>query len=69
MPDLAGLSHDPSLKIHALAAGSGLVTLCRKAIRSSEAPPHMNDGGSIIITSCIVGVKGDAGVCAYNYMR
>jgi NAD(P)-dependent dehydrogenase (short-subunit alcohol dehydrogenase family) len=27
--------------------------------------PHMNDGGSIIITSSIVGVKGDAGVCAY----
>ena len=23
------------------------------------------DGGSIIITSSIVGVKGDAGVCAY----
>jgi NAD(P)-dependent dehydrogenase (short-subunit alcohol dehydrogenase family) len=27
--------------------------------------PYMNDGGSIIITSSIVGVKGDAGVCAY----
>jgi len=27
--------------------------------------PHMNDGGSIVITSSIVGVKGDAGVCAY----
>jgi len=27
--------------------------------------PHMNDGGSIIITSSIVGVKGDPGVCAY----
>lgn len=27
--------------------------------------PHMNDGGSIIITSSIVGIKGDAGVCAY----
>ena len=27
--------------------------------------PHMNDGGSIIITSSVVGVKGDAGVCAY----
>lgn len=27
--------------------------------------PRMNDGGSIIITSSIVGVKGDAGVCAY----
>jgi NAD(P)-dependent dehydrogenase (short-subunit alcohol dehydrogenase family) len=27
--------------------------------------PHMNDGGSVIITSSIVGVKGDAGVCAY----
>jgi NAD(P)-dependent dehydrogenase (short-subunit alcohol dehydrogenase family) len=27
--------------------------------------PRMNDGGSIIITSSIVGVKGDAGVCGY----
>jgi NAD(P)-dependent dehydrogenase (short-subunit alcohol dehydrogenase family) len=27
--------------------------------------PHMNDGGSIIITSSIVGIKGDPGVCAY----
>ena len=27
--------------------------------------PQMNDGGSIIITSSIVGVKGDPGVCAY----
>ncbi|HTO61348.1 MAG TPA: SDR family NAD(P)-dependent oxidoreductase [Bradyrhizobium sp.] len=27
--------------------------------------PYMNDGGSIIITSSIVGVKGDPGVCAY----
>jgi NAD(P)-dependent dehydrogenase (short-subunit alcohol dehydrogenase family) len=27
--------------------------------------PHMNDGGSIIITSSVVGVKGDPGVCAY----
>jgi NAD(P)-dependent dehydrogenase (short-subunit alcohol dehydrogenase family) len=27
--------------------------------------PHMNDGGSIIVTSSIVGVKGDPGVCAY----
>ena len=27
--------------------------------------PHMNDGGSIVITSSIVGVTGDAGVCAY----
>src|ERR1700689_3262602 len=25
----------------------------------------LNDGGSIIITSSIVGVKGDPGVCAY----
>jgi len=34
--------------------------LCAK-----HAMPHMNDGGSIIITSSIVGVKGDPGVCAY----
>ncbi|MEJ2374553.1 MAG: SDR family NAD(P)-dependent oxidoreductase [Pseudolabrys sp.] len=27
--------------------------------------PQMNDGGSIVITSSIVGVKGDPGVCAY----
>jgi NAD(P)-dependent dehydrogenase (short-subunit alcohol dehydrogenase family) len=27
--------------------------------------PHMNDGGSIVITSSIVGVTGDPGVCAY----
>jgi NAD(P)-dependent dehydrogenase (short-subunit alcohol dehydrogenase family) len=27
--------------------------------------PHMNDGGSIIITSSIVGVKGDPGVYGY----
>jgi NAD(P)-dependent dehydrogenase (short-subunit alcohol dehydrogenase family) len=27
--------------------------------------PYMNDGGSIVITSSIVGVKGDPGVCAY----
>jgi NAD(P)-dependent dehydrogenase (short-subunit alcohol dehydrogenase family) len=30
-----------------------------------HALPHMNDCGSIIITSSIVGVKGDPGVCAY----
>jgi NAD(P)-dependent dehydrogenase (short-subunit alcohol dehydrogenase family) len=27
--------------------------------------PHMNDGGSIVITSSIVGVKGDPGVYGY----
>lgn len=27
--------------------------------------PQMNDGGSIIITSSIMGVRADAGVCAY----
>ncbi len=27
--------------------------------------PHMNDGGSIIITSSIMGVTADPGVCAY----
>jgi NAD(P)-dependent dehydrogenase (short-subunit alcohol dehydrogenase family) len=35
--------------------------LCAK-----HAVPHMNDGGSIIITSSIVGVKGDPG--AYGYI-
>ena len=34
-------------------------------LAAKHALPHMNDGGSIIITSSIVGVKGDAGVCAY----
>jgi len=34
--------------------------LCAK-----HALPRMNDGGSIIITSSIVGVKGDPGVCGY----
>ena len=34
-------------------------------LTAKHALPHMNDGGSIIITSSIVGVTGDAGVCAY----
>jgi NAD(P)-dependent dehydrogenase (short-subunit alcohol dehydrogenase family) len=34
-------------------------------LAAKHAVPHMNDGGSIIITSSIVGVKGDPGVCAY----
>jgi NAD(P)-dependent dehydrogenase (short-subunit alcohol dehydrogenase family) len=34
-------------------------------LAAKHSLPHMNDGGSIIITSSIVGVKGDAGVCAY----
>jgi NAD(P)-dependent dehydrogenase (short-subunit alcohol dehydrogenase family) len=34
-------------------------------LAAKYALPHMNDGGSIIITSSIVGVKGDPGVCAY----
>jgi NAD(P)-dependent dehydrogenase (short-subunit alcohol dehydrogenase family) len=29
------------------------------------ATPHMNDGGSIIITSSVAGVRGDPGVYAY----
>ncbi|HUJ88623.1 MAG TPA: SDR family oxidoreductase [Syntrophorhabdales bacterium] len=29
------------------------------------ATPHMNDGGSIIMTSSIMGVKADACICAY----
>jgi NAD(P)-dependent dehydrogenase (short-subunit alcohol dehydrogenase family) len=29
------------------------------------AQPHMNDGGSIIVTSSVVGVTSDAGICAY----
>jgi NAD(P)-dependent dehydrogenase (short-subunit alcohol dehydrogenase family) len=34
-------------------------------LAAKYALPRMNDGGSIIITSSIVGVKGDPGVCAY----
>jgi NAD(P)-dependent dehydrogenase (short-subunit alcohol dehydrogenase family) len=34
-------------------------------LTAKHALPHMNNGGSIIITSSIVGVKGDPGVCAY----
>ncbi len=34
-------------------------------LAAKHALPHMNNGGSIIITSSIVGVKGDPGVCAY----
>jgi NAD(P)-dependent dehydrogenase (short-subunit alcohol dehydrogenase family) len=34
-------------------------------LAAKYALPQMNDGGSIIITSSIVGVKGDPGVCAY----
>ena len=34
-------------------------------LSAKHALPHMNDGGSIIITSSIVGVKGDPGVCGY----
>jgi NAD(P)-dependent dehydrogenase (short-subunit alcohol dehydrogenase family) len=34
-------------------------------LTAKHALPRMNDGGSIIITSSIVGVKGDPGVCAY----
>ena len=29
------------------------------------AQPFMNDGGSIIVTSSVVGVTSDAGICAY----
>ena len=34
-------------------------------LAAKHALPRMNDGGSIIITSSIVGVKGDAGASAY----
>lgn len=34
-------------------------------LAAKYAVPHMNDGGSIIITSSIVGVKGDPGVYGY----
>jgi len=34
-------------------------------LAAKHALPQMNDGGAIIITSSIVGVKGDPGACAY----
>jgi NAD(P)-dependent dehydrogenase (short-subunit alcohol dehydrogenase family) len=34
-------------------------------LTAKHALPHMKSGGSIIITSSIVGVRGDPGVCAY----
>ena len=34
-------------------------------LAAKHAVPHMNDGGSIVITSSIVGVKGDPGVYGY----
>jgi NAD(P)-dependent dehydrogenase (short-subunit alcohol dehydrogenase family) len=34
-------------------------------LSAKHAVPHMNDGGSIVITSSIVGVKGDPGVYGY----
>jgi NAD(P)-dependent dehydrogenase (short-subunit alcohol dehydrogenase family) len=34
-------------------------------LSAKHAVPHMKDGGSIIITSSIVGVKGDPGVYGY----
>ncbi|HVZ51413.1 MAG TPA: SDR family NAD(P)-dependent oxidoreductase [Pseudolabrys sp.] len=34
-------------------------------LAAKHALPQMNDGGAIVITSSIVGVTGDAGVCAY----
>jgi NAD(P)-dependent dehydrogenase (short-subunit alcohol dehydrogenase family) len=34
-------------------------------LTAKHGVPHMNDGGSIIITSSIVGVKGDPGVYGY----
>jgi NAD(P)-dependent dehydrogenase (short-subunit alcohol dehydrogenase family) len=34
-------------------------------LAAKHALPHINDGGSIIITSSVAGVRGDPGVCAY----
>lgn len=55
VPDYPEDVFDAVLAVHVKGA-----FLCAK-----HALPHMNDGGSIIITSSIVGVKGDPGVCAY----
>jgi NAD(P)-dependent dehydrogenase (short-subunit alcohol dehydrogenase family) len=46
---------DAVLAVHVLGA-----FLCAK-----HAVPHMNDGGSIIITSSVAGVTGDPGVYGY----
>ncbi len=37
----------------------GAFLMCRAAV------PHMNDGGSIVITSSVAGLRGDPGVYAY----
>lgn len=34
-------------------------------LAAKHAVPHMNDGGAIVITSSVAGVRGDAGVHAY----
>ncbi len=34
-------------------------------LAAKHAVPHMNDGGSIILTSSVAGMRGDAGVYAY----
>ena len=34
-------------------------------LAAKHALPQMNDGGSIIITSSVAGVRGDPGVCGY----
>ncbi len=34
-------------------------------LAAQHAVPHMNDGGSIVITSSVAGTRGDAGVYAY----
>ncbi|WP_458757830.1 SDR family NAD(P)-dependent oxidoreductase [Afipia sp. TerB] len=34
-------------------------------LAAKHAVPHMNDGGSIIFTSSVAGMRGDAGVYAY----
>lgn len=34
-------------------------------LAAKHAVPHMNDGGAIVITSSVAGMRGDAGVYAY----
>jgi NAD(P)-dependent dehydrogenase (short-subunit alcohol dehydrogenase family) len=34
-------------------------------LAAKHAVPHMNDGGSIVLTSSVAGMRGDAGVYAY----
>ncbi len=48
-----------------IAATVGRVGNKGAFLAAKHTLPVMNDGGSIVITSSIVGIKGDPGACAY----